>query len=305
MRPAGIGSGLLALLALGASCKPSKRASSASQPAAPTVIRDAGFATPESVLHDPLYDVYYVSNINGPPGAADDNGFISKVSPQGRVLALKWVDGAADSVTLHAPKGMAVAGDFLFVADLTVLRRFDRQSGAPRGAIEVPGATFLNDVAAGADGAIYFTDSGLRATASGFEPSSTDAVYRLGPEGKLTTLARGDSLGRPNGVAVSNDSVWVVSFGSGELYRIEAGHRVDVRKLPKGSLDGLVLFNGDVYVSSWDGQSIFRGPPTGPFSEIVTGVAAPADIGHDAWRHALLIPQFNDNVVRIVPLAPI
>ena len=112
-------------------------------------------STPESALHDPEADVYLVSNINGGPGDRDDNGFISRVSPDGQVLDLKWIDGADPGVTLHAPKGSAVYGDRFYVADIDVVRRFDRTSGAPLGAWAVPNAGFLNDVAVGADGTVY------------------------------------------------------------------------------------------------------------------------------------------------------
>jgi sugar lactone lactonase YvrE len=287
---------LLPVLALG--CK------SIETPAPPPiVVTGVGFATPESVMHDPDSDVYLVSNINGSPLDADDNGFISVVTPKGTVLALKWIDGASDSVTLNAPKGMAVSGEYLYVADITVIRRFDRRTGAPRGEIPVAGATFLNDVAADEQGGIYFTDSGLRAGAGGFEPSGTDAVYLLRPDGSLDTLARGESLGRPNGVAVSGDSVWVVSFGSGEIYRVAGGARTDVRKLEKGSLDGLVVVNGEAFASSWEAAALYRGPVGGTLKRMLDSLPAPADIGHDLWRHRLLVPLFNANEIRIVRLA--
>jgi hypothetical protein len=271
--------------------------------AAPMIVRDAGFATPEAVLHDPLTDIYYVSNINGSPTEEDDSGFISAVSPTGEVLMLKWADGATDSVTLHAPKGMTVVGDYLYVADINTIRRFDRQTGGPRGETRIPGATFLNDLFATTDGSIYFTDTGLRAGAGGLEPSGTDGVYRLRPDGGLDTLAIGEALGGPNGVVLVGDTVWVVSFGSGELYRVADGQKIGAVKLPQGQLDGLVVVNHEMYVSSWEGSSIFRG--TSPnFSVALKGVEAPADLGYDAFRHRLLVPLFNGNEIRIVPLAP-
>jgi hypothetical protein len=266
------------------------------------VVKDIGFATPESVLHDPELDYYFVSNINGSETEADDNGFISVLTPDGDTLALKGIDGARDNVSLNAPKGMAVAGQTLYVADITVIRRFDRRSGAQGADLVVPGATFLNDVVAADDGSIYFTDSGLRAGASGLEPSGTDAVYRLSLEGKLDTLAMGPELGRPNGIAVSGDSVWVVSYGSGEIYRVANGRKVNARKLRKGGLDGLVLFSGDVFNSSWDARGVYRGKVGGPYAQSFGDLEAPADIGHDLWRNRLLIPLFNANEVRIVPL---
>lgn len=295
---------LLAAFGLSTGCRKADGRAAAAKSGGPIVVRDVGFSTPESVIHDALTDRYLVSNINGSPLETDDNGFISLVADDGTVLNLKWIDGSSDSVTLNAPKGMAVVGDYLYVADLTIIRRFDRRTGAPRGEFPIPGATFLNDVTAGEDGSVYFTDSGLRGGAAGFEPSGTDAVYRLTAQGKIDTLARGDVLGRPNGIALAGDSVWVVGFGSGELYRVADGARTDVMKLPAGGLDGLVIAFGDFFISSWDGETVFRGRLGGSFAKVLHGLKAPADIGHDLWRNRLLIPLFNDNEIRIVPLAP-
>ena len=95
------------------------------------LLEGVGFRTPESVLYDPKADLYLVANIHGDPSARDGNGFISRVSPEGQVVALKWIDGQAEGVTLNAPKGMALTGERLFVADIDVVRVFDRNNGAP------------------------------------------------------------------------------------------------------------------------------------------------------------------------------
>ena len=269
-------------------------------PDEPIVLQDVGFMTPESVLHDVVADVYLVSNINGVPFDEDDNGFISRVSPAGEVLELKWIDGGDDGVTLNAPKGLAIAGGTLFVADINTIRMFDRETGEPIGAVLVEGSTFVNDVAAGPDGTIYFTDSGL---GPGFEPSGTDAVYRLNDAGAVETLAAGDELGRPNGVAADARGVWVVSFGGNALYRLDDGSQTDRAELPDGGLDGLVILDdGSVLISSWNAQAVYHGPAEGPFEVLVSEVEAPADIGHDATRNRVMIPLFQSDVVRIEPL---
>jgi hypothetical protein len=271
-------------------------------PASTVTMTHPELATPESILHDSDTDTYLVANINGAPLEADGNGFIARVSSDGWRFQ-KWIDGATPGVTLNAPKGMALLGEYLFVADINTLRWFDRRTGEPKGALEVPGATFLNDVVAHPSAGIYFSDTGLRAGADGFEPAGTDAIYRLNDDWSLDTIARGDSLGHPNGLALSGDSLYVVTFGSGEFYRLENGAKVDVVKLPKGSLDGLVIFGPMVFISSWDGQSIFRGTLGGKFVEALIGVPSPADIGHDRFRHRLLIPLFADHTLKFVPLA--
>jgi hypothetical protein len=283
-----------AFLLLAAAC--------ASGPGRPITVAGVGFATPESVLHDPTADVYLVSNINGSPLAEDGNGFISRVSPDGRVLDLKWIDGAAPGVTLNAPKGMALRGSALYVTDINVVRRFDRTTGEPLGDIHISNATFLNDLAPAANGDLYLTDSGLQAGEDGFAPSGTDAVYRVGRDGTVELIAHGAELGGPNGVHELDGQVWVVSFGSGELYRLVNGSRANVLKLEGGMLDGVESVDGELLISSWEAKAVFRGPPSGPFTPVVTDVEAPADIGWDARRNRLLIPLFLGDAVRIVPL---
>jgi hypothetical protein len=266
-----------------------------------TVVADVGFATPESVLHDVLADVYLVSNINGQPVDEDGNGFISRLSPDGEVLALKWIDGEADGVTLNAPKGMAVAGEILFVTDISVVRMFDRQTGEPRGEISIEGADFLNDVASASDGGVYVTDTGIRMGPQGFEPSGNGAVYHIASNGDVHTMATDPELGGVNGVIEVDGEVWVVTFGSGELYRLSADGKVDVIAVD-GGLDGIVVAGDEVLISSWGSRSIYRGPVSGPFEAVITDLTSPADIGYDATRNVLLVPLFQTDEVRIVPI---
>ena len=86
--------------------------------AEPVILEDIGLSTPESVEYYAAEDMYLVTNINGDPFAKDDNGFISKISPGGEVIELKWINGESTNVTLNAPKGAAISGDRLYVADL-------------------------------------------------------------------------------------------------------------------------------------------------------------------------------------------
>jgi streptogramin lyase len=304
MRRTTAGTLAIAFFALTA-CKKQEQAESAPPPDTAMSVVDS-FQTPESVLYDPVADVYLVSNINGSPVAKDDNGFISRVAPDGHVLALKWIDGASDSVELNAPKGSAIHGDTLFVADIDAVRMFDRVSGRPLGSRAVRGATFLNDVAAGPDGTIYFTDSGLKLGAAGFAPTGTDAVYRFDARGNAVAIIRGDSLGRPNGITVDSSGAYVVTFGSGAAYHLDAtGARTAFPKPPHGQLDGIVeTAGGTFYISSWEDSSVVAvNPPSDTYTMKVHGVPSPADIGYDSRRHRLLIPSVLTNRIEIRPLA--
>src|SRR6266571_1131008 len=144
----------VSLAVLGAACLRVDRAPPASEtsaaadtaaaaptpPASPAATKVAvveGFLTPESVLHDPVQDIYFVSNINGGPTAKDNNGFISRVRPDGAVENLKFIEGGHGGATLNAPKGLALRGDTLWVADIDMVRSFDAKTGAPRDSVSL------------------------------------------------------------------------------------------------------------------------------------------------------------------------
>jgi hypothetical protein len=129
-----------------------------------------GFISPETVVHDPLTDTYLVSNVGGAP-VNINHGFISRVSPDGTILDLRWIEDGAKGVTLHGPKGICLYGTELYVADVDTLRVFNRFTGAPLRSIPIPdpfanpapplgapGALFLNHVVVADDGTAYISD---------------------------------------------------------------------------------------------------------------------------------------------------
>ncbi len=259
-----------------------------------------GFSTPESILPDPVADVYLVDNINGQPTAKDNNGFISKVSPDGQVLALKWIEGGQHGVTLNAPKGSGFHGDTLFVADIDAVRLFGRTDGHHIADIPVRGATFLNDICVGPDGTVYVTDTGVKAD---FTSSGTAAVYRF-ERGRPVAMARGAALDAPNGCAADSTGIVVVGFGTGKVYRLDrAGHRTDLRQAPAGQLDGVFFVRDTLVLSSWADSSVLRlAPLSTSYTFVARGLQSPADIAFDVGRHRLLVPQFQKDQVQILPL---
>ena len=107
---------------------------------------DSTLKTPESVLFDAGNKTLYVSNIDGKGDEKDGSGSIGKVSLDGKIIATDWVPG------LNAPKGLALVKNILWVADLDELVTIDITKGQITNHIKIPGAIFLNDVAADAKG---------------------------------------------------------------------------------------------------------------------------------------------------------
>jgi hypothetical protein len=273
-------------------------------PPGPLVIKDVGLQTPESILHDVVSDTYLVSNINGSPLDKDDNGFIAKFSPEGQVVTLKWIDGAAADVQLNAPKGMGISNGKLYVADIDVIRTFDATTGKPGAQIKVAGAGFLNDVAVAPDGTVYVSDTGLKAAKDGsLEPSKKDAIYKVSPKGKVSTFVKGEQLGLPNGIFADATGLWVATW-QGALYHVTPdGKQEAPLKAPAAQLDGLLqTAEGQVLFSSWEKSTVYIGSTDGQFSPLLSDVKSPADIGYDSKRGQVLVPLFTENSIQIQKL---
>jgi glucose/arabinose dehydrogenase len=267
------------------------------------VARVSGLQTPESVLHDEQQDVYFVSNINGKPGAKDGNGFISRISPDGKVESLEFVKGGRDAVALDAPKGMAIAGETLWVTDLDAVRGFDRKTGAPRKSIDLAplGALFLNDIAVGPEGALFVTDTGYKFDSDNNRTHpGPDRIFRIAPDGKTKVIAEGLALGGPNGIAWDGKKLLVVqSVGRGIFALGAGGGKPTPIATSVGMFDGLVVLpGGALLVSSQYDNAIYRAEK-GKLTPLFPSPPTPADIGFDRKRNRLLIPSLQGNWVDI------
>jgi hypothetical protein len=264
-------------------------------PAPDITLADVGFVGSECARYDDRADDYLVTNL-GPSGEGND-GFVSRVSPDGKVSQLKWIEGGRNGATLIQPLGLFIKGDLVYVADVKAVRLFDRKSGAPRGEIAIPDSVRLNDLTVADDGTIYVSDSG--------NDDNAGAIYRISKAGKVTMFARrDDAVERVNGVAVLADGT-VVHGGRGVnlVFRDRAGKILRERSLPTGRIDGIVpLPDGGLLVASQDGRNVYRVPVSGKAEVVASEIAVPAAIGWDAKRNRLLVPQIRAATLSIYAL---
>jgi DNA-binding beta-propeller fold protein YncE len=234
----------------------------------------SGFKNPESALYDPAAGAIYVSNVNGEPAAKDGNGFISRLTPDGKVTALEWVKG------LDAPKGLALAGGRLYAADIDRLVEIDLAGGEVVARHDAPGAKFLNDLTADAAGRVYASDM------------ATNGVWVI-EGGKPSVLVRDDALDHPNGLLAEEGRLVVASWGTmdpaastkvpGHLRVIDlATKRVSDLGPPMltGKLDGVVPDGkGGHLVTDWVNGGLFRVTATGEATRLLPLKQGSADLG--------------------------
>ena len=271
---------------------------SAQPDSAHLIASPSGFIQPEAVRYDPDQDVYFVNSWGkGDAGAKDNNGFISRMTPDGTVAQLKFVAGGAGGATLHSPRGMTIVGDTLWVVDADAVRAFDRRTGVPLATVDFSAFKlgFLNDIAAGPD-ALYVTDTG------------TNRIYRIAG-GRVYVALENSALGGPNGITwdANNRRFIVVPYGGESVIKAwTAGSKTlsEIGRSGGAKFDGVEVLPGDrVLVASQKDSSLhlFTGGTGRPI--IRTG-GAPADIAVDTKRNRVAVPFVDRNLVEIWQLPP-
>jgi hypothetical protein len=271
-------------------------------------VADDKLAEPETVIHDVDQDVYLVSNIKGEPNAQDANGYISKLSPAGEVIDQYFIDGRRPGIELHAPRGMAIGGDTLFVADEGGVRLFDRRTGEQRASWRVPDSRFLNGVAIDAHGRVLVTDTGIDLLPTGPVKTGPYTVYAFDAGGTPSVFAQGDDLLGPNGIVAGPQGIVTIEFMGDEhgIYTLgDGGKKHLLGKLPFGELDGLALLpDGSMLVSSWFANGVYRFVPGQAPKLVIEHLITPAGIAYDAVRHRVLIPEVLGNKLHIETWTP-
>ncbi len=251
----------------------------------PTLVATAGgFTGPEAVRYDPDQDIYFVSNFgSGSSSATDNNGFISRMRPDGTIDQLRFIAGGAAGVTLHAPRGMTIVGDTLWVADADAVRGFHRRTGAPlvTASFSAFQVGFLNDVAGGPDG-VYVTDTG------------NNRIYRIA--GGVATLALADTaLGSPNGItwdAASRRFIVVPYGGSSVIHGWVPGTTavMEVGRSTGGRFDGVEILGGGLVLVASQADTSLHLFALGVGRPVVRTGGRPADIAVDTRRSRVAVP---------------
>jgi hypothetical protein len=261
-----------------------------------------GLSGAEAVSYDSAHDAYYVSNVNGSVGVKDGNGFITRISADGRVNALHFIQGGRNGVELNGPMGSRIRDDTLRVLDIDALRAFDAVTGAPLATVDLrPLQPLLpNDLTFGPDGDIYITDTGLHVSPDGTsEQTSTDRIYWVTRDRRVTLVLEDSLLNAPDGIAWDprGARLLLAPIGGRTIQAWQPGHRepMDLVAGP-GAFDGLeVEADGRVLLTSWNDFSVLELRGRHLVRRIGPLGAPPADISLDARRGRLGVAFLTAN----------
>jgi sugar lactone lactonase YvrE len=237
-------------------------AATSAQADRPIAIVHDGLLSPEALSFDPALKVYFVSNINGDPGIKDGNGFITRITEDGVVDSLHFIQGGRNGVTLNAPMGSRVQGDTLWVLDVDVLRGFNARTGAPLKAIDLApqGAGFLNDLAIGPDGDFYITDTGVRPVSGNLQHVAPDRIYHVDRNRKVTIALENSLLASPDGIGwdPSGRRLVLAPFGGKAVQEWHPGDQAPRDIAPGPSkFDGVeVEPDNSVLITIWNDSSV-------------------------------------------------
>ncbi len=240
----------------------------------------AELKTPESVCYDAQRNVLYVSNVAGGPSDKDHNGFITTLSLEGQILQLEWCKG------LSAPKGMGIAGNFLYVADIDQVVKIDVTLQQIVQTFPIAGARFLNDITVDKDGTVYVSDM------------NDNAVWRIS-DSSAELFVRSEQLNQPNGLYASGNNLLVGLRDKIVSINLRSREIKDFI-LNTGGIDGLVPDdNGNYIISDWLGN-VHRVHPKNPrvkWLDTTPDKVNAADIEYVPSLKLLLVPTFSDNRV--------
>jgi hypothetical protein len=270
--------------------------------AEPNLIWEAtGFQSPESAIYDEVRDVIYVSNLaTRGKEAIPGDGFISKLSPSGQIIDLKWVTG------FDNPKGVTLANGRLYVGDDKDLVEIDLNAGQIVARYEpADGPGNFNDVTADSAGNVYVCSGRLH------------TVFRL-QDGRFEPWVKldRDQTGGINGLRAEADRLllggWTLKDANGEE---QLGHlsTVDlatksvgrIGHQPISRIDGIEPDGqGGYTVTDWVTGQVSTVTADGVPATLMTLGQGTADHEYIIAQQMLIMPSMLDGIVRAFRWAP-
>jgi sugar lactone lactonase YvrE len=237
---------------------------------------------PESVIWNPATRSYLISN-----------------SGTGIILSLvdKYEFFVFNKYKLNSPKGMAIQGNTLYVADNERLIGLDLRTGKKKFRLDFPASSLLNDVETSPDGKVYVSDT------------KNNRIIIVNPRTRKAEYITDKKLFKPNGLhyAFINEQqlLYIVSFhpfAAIQALNLKSRKLITIPDTQVAMADGITRDEfGFWLVSSWADSTIYKfNPDFSERSRIQDTFRSPADIHYNLVNRELAIPHFETNLVSFV-----
>jgi hypothetical protein len=247
--------------------------------------------SPQSFIADPSTDDYYIANANGEPGVRDNNGFISKLGPEGEIKQFYFIQGGMDQTVLHSPYGMTISNKTLYVADLDSVRGFDTISGKPVVTVSLSryNTTELSGLTATQEGMLYVADT------------DHNIIFRIDSRENHTVsiFSQDEALAGPRGLAIhpKTGDLIVTTLNKGTVLAISS--QGSIREMVSNGFFTSRFYNlsgvdfdqyGSMYISDLTGGKVWRIRPDSKMEVIAEFLISPASLSIDRKKHLILVP---------------
>ncbi len=252
-----------------------------------------GFSSPESIISNEKF--IYVSNVGKElkPMAKDGDGFISKLSNDGKILQLKFIDN------LNAPKGLCIIDNIIYTVDIDKLLGFDLKSKKEVFSLEIKGVKFLNDITKKDNNTLFVSE-----TISG-------SIYKIYLKNRSYEKLKIEKIKGANGIFYLKNKLYIVGFGEENKPNGKIGF-IDLKNLKfkklsnyNGYLDGLFIKDNKIYFSNWvafEKKGVIKVLNNSKLTTLKLDlVAGMADFYIDS-KNRLLIPKMMENKILITKL---
>jgi len=273
----------------------------------------------ESCSYDPTRNVIVVPNRGVGQNVQTNNAWIAFINHDGSVHTARWVgiqnpgDQRSNMTTpllLNEPLGSDIANGVLYLADrdggtnpndpvISVVRKFNMQTGLPAGEVRVEKSNGFNDLEAADDGTVYATQTGTA------QDPTTWQVWKITPAGVASIFVQGAPLRQPNGIAFDpQGNIVVINIGNNEVLTFSPDGKLTKTEMAvQPGNDGLVIMkDGTKYVSSVINGGVSRIRPGKPAELIAQNIPNPASMCYDAGANQLVIPMNANNGLAFIPL---
>lgn len=249
------------------------------------------FDAPDQATWHAPSRTWFVSNLGGGISLAQDGyGWVSRLDENGKVIDPEFV-GIKER--MHAPSGMAITDDYLYVADRLGVHQIDIEKGERTAFYEIKAQEFVNDVVI-KDGHLYVSDF------------FGNRIYRITIEtGKVETWLETDKLKTPDGLYIDGNKLiiacWGVLAGPSTFDTTELGDVLSVDLTTKeisvvsplaGNLEGVTKAGDYYYITDWaSGELLQINAKTGERKVALSGLSHPTDPDFSKDLGVIAFPQ--------------